>query len=57
MQDCFEPTVAKSGQDLKPVMIYGAASVVGLGPSTVNLHFEKSLEAMKVKGEKKKVKR
>ncbi|KAG5617930.1 hypothetical protein H5410_017754 [Solanum commersonii] len=37
-----------------PVM---AASVVGLGPSNVNLQSEKSLKAMKVKGEKKKVKR
>ncbi|KAG5621713.1 hypothetical protein H5410_006931 [Solanum commersonii] len=34
-----------------------AASVAGLGLSTVNLQSEKSLEAMKVKGEKKKVKR
>ncbi|KAG5601206.1 hypothetical protein H5410_032576 [Solanum commersonii] len=33
-----------------------AASVVGLGPSTINLQSVK-LEAMKVKGEKKKVKR
>ncbi|KAG5614285.1 hypothetical protein H5410_014109, partial [Solanum commersonii] len=33
------------------------ASVVGLGPSNVNLQSEESLEAMKVKGEKKKVKR
>ncbi|KAG5631108.1 hypothetical protein H5410_002825 [Solanum commersonii] len=57
LEDCFEPTVTKSGQDVILVMFYGAASVVGLRPSTINLQSEKSLEAMKVKGEKKKVKR
>uniref|UniRef100_M1CGS3 NBS-coding resistance gene protein n=1 Tax=Solanum tuberosum TaxID=4113 RepID=M1CGS3_SOLTU len=49
------PFEASSDDDF--LMPNWAASIVGLGPSTINLQSEKSLEAMKVKGEKKNVKR